>query len=271
MRQLRASKITLFKDFAEFLSFRDRRRVVLGVLVSSVTGTFYWLMPAVIRWWFFYVYAGLTGLFIASQATLFVKLAGTNISFLFSRGKYKRIPYLDPEVDALARRMGIGTKVKVFATDDPRVKASTNPFTSTIYFSAEWLRGLLSKSEILGVFGHEFGHITRIKQFVIEIILAVVLSYAFAWGLYFFTVFVLSTALLALVFNVAEIAIAMLLVNFVCWRAEYRSDKESAKVNGPEGLISVFQLIGEPNDGSETHPPSLKRIRRLEGEFPSTV
>jgi len=47
------------------------------------------------------------------------------------------------------------------------------------------------------------------------------------------------------------------------------SDRESAIVNGPEGLISVFERFGPGEDeGSETHPPVAKRITRLEEMFP---
>jgi Zn-dependent protease with chaperone function len=58
--------------------------------------------------------------------------------------------------------------------------------------------------------------------------------------------------------------------SFVCWRAEYRSDKESAKVTGPEGLISVFErFVPDEDHGSETHPPLSKRIQRLEEMLPN--
>ena len=64
--------------------------------------------------------------------------------------------------------------------------------------------------------------------------------------------------MLLLALEFAELSMAFLLVSFVSWRNEYGSDLEGAKATGPEGLISVFELVRQKSgkdEGSETHPP----------------
>jgi Zn-dependent protease with chaperone function len=59
---------------------------------------------------------------------------------------------------------------------------------------------------------------------------------------------------------------AFLLVSFVSWRNEFRADRDGAKATGPEGLISVFEMVMQKcgkDEGSETHPPFSKRIQHL--------
>jgi len=262
------SRISLFKELADFVSFKTRRRVILAIIVSSVFGTSYWLMPGPVRWWFGLGYTSLILMGIIFQTGLYVSLASSGIELLVFRRRFNPVPYSSPEVNDLGRKMGV-RKVKVYSTENPNVKAFTNAFTSRVYISSSWI-GSFSKAEILGVLGHEFAHITRLRRFVLEMILALAISYGFAWGLYFFTVLVLSTAFLVLVFDAAYIAMALFLFSFVCWRAEFRSDKESANVTGPQGLISVFERFRhDKDDGFETHPPLSKRIQRLEAMLPN--
>jgi Zn-dependent protease with chaperone function len=91
--------------------------------------------------------------------------------------------------------------------------------------------------------------------------IAVGLSYGFAILMSSFTV------ILLLVFETTYITMTFLLVSFVSWRGEYRADMDGARATGPEGLISVFEHLKSKigrDDGSETHPPLSKRIKRLE-------
>ena len=96
---------------------------------------------------------------------------------------------------------------------------------------------------------------------MLELTLAIVFAYLFAWVLNLLTV------MLLVVFEVAELSMAFLLVSFVSWRNEYGADLEGAKATGAEGLISVFELVKQKcgkDEGSESHPPLSNRIKRLE-------
>ncbi len=255
-------RISLFKELADFFSFKTRRLILLALVISSVVpGTLYWHMPATARWWFFSAYISLITAGIMSQTGFFLQFAETAIGALILGRRYKPIPFTTPEIDALARKMGVFGKAKVFVTTNPWIRGPfTTTLTSRVYIPTRWMESF-PRSEIIGVLSHEFAHITGRRRLILELIFAMGLAYAFA------LVLSLITVILLLVFEVAEITMALLLVSFLSWRAEYRADREGAKMIGPMGLISVFELLRTKfarDDGSETHPPLSKRIQRLE-------
>ena len=255
------SKFSLFKELVDFFSFKARRLILLALVAASVAGTFYWHWPAIARSLFAFGYVALIVLAIESQAGYFVDFAKAALgTFLFSR-RYKPVPLSSPVVDALARKMGVLGKVKVYSTDNPWVRGPfTNGFTSRIYLPVSWIRSF-PKSEIIAVLAHEFSHVTRRLRFALELTLAT----AFAYGLATFLSTL--TVTLLLVFEVTEISLTFLLISFVSWRNEYRADREGARFTGPEGLISVFEFWKNKisrDDGSETHPPLSNRIKKLE-------
>jgi Zn-dependent protease with chaperone function len=78
--------------------------------------------------------------------------------------------------------------------------------------------------------------------------------------------FLLSLHSVPIIYEVAEIALALLMLSFISWRAERRADLEGARGAGPEGLISVLELLKSKtkrDEGSETHPPCADRIKKL--------
>jgi Zn-dependent protease with chaperone function len=255
------SRFAIFKELADFFSFKTRRLIVLTLVVSSVVGTFYWHMPAIARWLFLPAYLVLITLGIVSSTGYLVQFAATAVGiFAFGR-RHRPVPLSSPEIDTLASKMGILGKVRVYSTGNPWVRGPfTNAFTSRVYVPMSWIESF-PKSEIIAVLAHEFGHVKRRVRFGLELTLAAGLAYSFALILNLFTV------MLVLVFEVAEIAMLFLLVSFVSWRNEYRADRAGARAAGPEGLISVFETVRQKSgkdEGSETHPPLSKRIQRLE-------
>lgn len=255
------SRFSRLRELFDFFSFKTRRLILLALALSSVIGTLYWHMPAFARWWFLLSYIWLTTLAVESQSGFFVQFARTAFGAVLFGKRHKPVPLSSPEIDALASKMGILGKVKVYSTTNPWIKGPfTNAITSRVYVPVKWIESF-PKSEIIAVVAHEFGHITRRVRFVLELTLAIFLAYSFALLLNLFTV------ILLIDFVVGEITLALLLASLSSWRNEYGADLEGAKATGPEGLISVFELIRKKmgkDEGSETHPPLSKRIRRLE-------
>jgi Zn-dependent protease with chaperone function len=254
-------RLSFFKEVVDFFSFKSRRRILFALVLASVVGTFYWHMHPTARWWFFSGYFVLITLGITSQTDFFVQFARTAMGVVLFGRKYKPVPFSSPEIDALESKMKVSGKVRVYTTGNPWIQGPfTNAITSRVYVPSSWIESF-PRSEIIAVLGHEFAHVKRRVRFIFELTLAVTLGYAFAMILNLFTV------MLILVFYVAEVAMAFLLVSFVSWRNEYGADREGALATGPEGLISVFELVRQKSrkdEGSETHPSLSNRIKRLE-------
>lgn len=196
----------------------------------------------------------------------FMEAAESTIRTLLYGLRHKSVPFSNPEIDDLVKKMGLFGKVKVYKTSNPWFRgAYANPLTSHVNIQESWVTSY-PKSEVISVLSHEFAHLTGRKRFFGELMIASVLPYALSMALLMFTQVVLSTNLLLIVFYTFQISLALLLVSFVSWRNEYRADMGGARVMGPEGLVSVFEteLANEVRDnGSETHPPLSKRIQRL--------
>jgi len=253
---------SFLRDLVDFFSFRIRRLLLWSAAVSSATlGTYYWHMPGIVRLVFLPTYIVLIELAFLSNSYFFVHLTRTAFGSLVLGRRYKPAPYTDSEIDALKQTMRIPKKTKVYVTNNPHAQRSafTNVFSSKVYLPLSWIRRF-HKSEIIAIIAHEFGHIKRRWQFSIEATFVVGLAYGLAILLSQLTV------MLLLVFDVLYVSVAFILIGFVSRRNEYRADREGAKAVGPEGLISVFEELRANmarDDGSETHPPLSKRIRKL--------
>jgi Zn-dependent protease with chaperone function len=257
------SRFSFFKDLADFFSFKTRRLFTWGVVVSSVVpGMLFWHLPALARSLFTYVYVLLITMAIISSSRFFVDFARTIFgAFLFGR-RYKPAPFSNSKVEALATKMGVQRRAKVYTTDNPHVQSAfTNGLTSRVYLPSSWIQSF-PPAEIIAVIGHEFGHIKRRWRSALELTIAITASYGF-----FVLLLELVDVVPTLVFDVGYVALAFLLVSFISWRMEYRADMEGSRATGPEGLISMFEYWKERfprDDGSETHPPLAARIKRLE-------
>ena len=255
-------RLSLFKELADFFSFsfRARRLILLALVVSSaIPGALYWHLPGIFRYAFMIGFVWLIVMGIWSQGGFLLRLARTTILSIVLSRKYKAVPYSTAAVDTLASKMGVLGKVKVYATPNPNVSSAfTNALTGHVNIPTSWMT--LPESELLAVIGHEFSHIKRRGRFMIEASIAVLAGYTLATVLSYLTV------ILVIVFEVAEVSTSYLAMSFVSWRNEYRADRDSAIALGPEGLISVFELLENRNgkiEGSETHPPLSSRIKRL--------
>jgi Zn-dependent protease with chaperone function len=257
------SRFSFFKDLADFFSFKTRSLLAWAVVVSSVApGMLFWHLPALARSLFTYGYVLLITMAMLSSSRFFVDFARTIFAaFLFGHG-YKPVPFSSPEVDALAARMGVQRRAKVYATDNPHIQSAfTNGLTSRVYLPSSWIRSF-PPVEIIAVIGHEFGHIKRRWRSALELTIVITASYGF-----FVFLLQLVDVVPTMVFDVGYIALAFLLASFISWRMEYRADMEGSKATGPEGLISMFEYWKKRfprDDGSETHPPLAARIKRLE-------
>jgi len=253
-------RLSFLRRFADFLTYRIRSFFLLAVVVLSIApGTVYFSWPASAKLAFAYVYAVIVEAAVLSQVSFFVNFAETAIGTIIFRRKYKPSPYSTPEITALAKKMEVLERVKVYVTSNPWIKGPfTNALTGAVYMPLRWIESF-PNSEIISVLAHEFGHVTRRRRFGLEIVLVFGLVFAFTSLLSLFTIWQ--------IYLFAELSLTLLLISRVSRRGEYRADMEGAKAAGPEGLIAVFELLKtkfKGDDGSETHPPLWKRIRRLE-------
>ncbi len=117
-----------------------------------------------------------------------------------------------------------------------------------------------SDEEIMGILGHEFGHVLKghlgIKGF---------------WNVLCFFAFLAIIYKAAQSHSAAILGITGLLSLFLVgiplnWRIEYSADKFSAEKLGPSAMISALEKLKMfyPDCVSFTHPPLSRRIRRIQ-------
>ena len=255
------ARFALLKDLEDYLylTFTIRRLLLVAmVILSVVPGTIYYGWATSAKWDFVAVYASFLYLTMWTQSRFLIQFAKTAIGTGILGWKYKPTPYSTPEITNLAKRMGVSGKAKVFVTSNPWIGGPfTNALSCAVYLPANWIAAF-PKSEVLATVGHEFGHVTRRRRFALEALVAISSVVSFTYLLALHSV--------PLIYEVAEVSLALLLLSIVSWRGEFRADMEGARFTGPEGLIAVFELLKaetKRDDGSESHPPLHKRIERL--------
>lgn len=265
---MRVAKIALTKELKRFyLTFRLWLFSLVGVLIlSAFLGTaLLFFIPLTARYALVFVYL----LFVEIMAYHFVHLiAGTTgqivSNFRYNR-KHKPTEYYLENRSQIAKRLGMEYDKPIYLTDNPSVTGPfTNLFSGTIYFPS-FMIDELHPTENAATFGHELAHIKYRFRYVREVVLASLVTWAFAFLLAYF-------AIIPMVYAVAQFAFMMLVLSFVMRRNEYLADWASAKATTPEALISVleyFRAKCKGNGSSITHPSFQGRRKRLERLFDS--
>lgn len=254
-------RLTFLKDFGDYLYLTlTLRRILLAavVILSVVPGTIYYGWSASAKWDFAAVYISVLYLTMWTQTRFVISFVKTSIGVSILGLRYKPKAYSTPEITALAKKMGVLGKAKVYVTENPWIAGPfTNALSCAVYVPASWLKAF-PKSELLGIVGHEFGHVTTRLRFAVEAALAMGLVVGFT--------LLLALHSVPIIYEAAELSLALLMISFISWRAERRADLEGARGAGPEGLIAVLELLRSKigrDEGSETHPPLSDRIKRL--------
>jgi len=104
------------------------------------------------------------------------------------------------------------------------------------------------------VIAHELAHIKRRHHTKLIIFLMVILPY----------IFIVSSHLPQTVSCLVSLAMLTYFLMPVQWFTEFDADKYAARIIGVDNMISALEAFpGDPNEGSEDHPPISIRIKRL--------
>ena len=183
----------------------------------------------------------------------FVKVFSRNVD-LELKEKLARLAF-----EAL-HRMNIDPKKTRFVVHNRSSAASVRRghFRDTVAVGEQLLRDA-SDEEIMGILGHEFGHVLKGH---LSIRSALNVSYFFA---FLAVSYEAGRSHITAVLSVAAFLGLLLAAVPVYWREEYAADKFSAEKLGPSPIISALERLKvfSPDCVSFTHPPLSKRIRRI--------
>ena len=249
---------------ARFFPIKLTMVFILGVVISGafLDKTIFYLAPAtrVTMAVVFMIFA--TGMMMS--LTQFATNAVFGILDMLN-WKYKPEKTHNPEADRIARKLGAPLPRSINITENPRVLAVTNAWTRTITISKK-LTELLTGEQLLAVIAHEIGHLKYRKVFIAEILLVMLSSAGFS--LYFFNILMAITPIMGLL---AEWAFVLLVLIPILRYNEFMADAAAKKVGLGNDLADALSVVGKSSndDGSETHPSTGSRIRRLFTPSPS--
>jgi len=104
------------------------------------------------------------------------------------------------------------------------------------------------------VIAHELAHIKRRHHMKLGIFMVVVLPY----------IFIISLNLPQAISCLVSLAMIIYFTMPVQWLAEFDADEQASKIVGIDSMIAALEAFpGDPNEGSEDHPPISIRIKRL--------
>ena len=254
--------IISLKELGRMLSYKFRQKInVITIGLCSFPAIFLFSLPLTFR----LAYAAaviLVGMVpIYSAVDLIVGSAAQSIQISLYNRKHKPEKVFDPKVKKMADKLGLRNYNKpINVTHCPHVKSPfVNIGSGQITLPSDFQKKYhLSSAEVYATLGHELGHLKTKSILMREILLVMFGTITFSLLLGFVTV--------PIICQIAEFAIMMLLLTRVLRRNEFRADKEGAKATCPEALIAVFESFQsrcKKDDGSETHPPTKERIKRL--------
>jgi Zn-dependent protease with chaperone function len=109
-------------------------------------------------------------------------------------------------------------------------------------------------NQLKAVVAHEFAHLKRRHHLQLGLYLLIVVPYVFISSSY------LPQAIACLV----SLATMIYFMMPIQWLSEFDADEYASKIVGVENMISALEAFpGDPNEGSEDHPPIVVRIKRL--------
>ena len=241
-----------------YLTFPFRRGfLVVLAAIGFVPLSLIHMLPASARLTYAYVVASIAVLALYFTLGKFSQIAVDTIGTVILNRKSMNLEEHNPAWTEAALQVGIKKPVKFYISLNSKLNSAvTNPLTRKIYFPESWKK--FSNSEQLGVIGHELDHIKNFRKFIGCLALVAVGVSVLAVPLGYVTaqVFV----------SISAISMELLLVSYFARRNELHADHESGSRFGPEGLISVFEIMlqnGHHDSDSETHPRLTKRISKL--------
>lgn len=199
------------------------------------------------------------GLFLVPAVWIVGKLVFVNV---FSRQVDMELKErLQRLVFETLRRMNIDPKKTRFVVHNRSSSASVRGgLTRDTVAVGEQLLLVASDEEIMGILGHEFGHVVK-GHMSIRGVLGVVYFLAFlAVG------YGAERSHAAAVLSLAGFFGLILAGVPVFWRTEYAADSFSAEKLGPGPIVSALERLKVfyPDCASFTHPPLSRRIRRIQ-------
>lgn len=246
-------------------TFKIRRILLLIVIGLSLlfTGPLFFRLAVWMRIDLIYVYVGVAYVTGFCMYGAFKQPLKSLFGSILMGWKYKPREFTPEEyaaygVTKIVNAMGIKRRIRVYVTPNPWIEGPfTNAVSNKVYMPVSWMNRF-PRLDMRGVLGHELGHVKTKGKFLRDFVVGIggVIGATFFFGMYSITIIV----------TIFELALTFLVLTVISWKNERRADFEGARVTGPEGLISVFEVLlteSRRDDGSETHPPLRDRIGRL--------
>jgi len=227
--------------------FRVRQIVCCCVVISAVFFGFFAYPLIKLLWGIAFLVS--SELFVLMYVPSFI----SNYWLLLTHTKAIERP-MPKEFSYLAEKAGV--TIKKFKTK-PRLR-NAYVFGKTLVIG-ELLLEELTKAEILGVVGHEFGHIKGRDGLLRPLFILPILALALlGWG-----------NLPPQMSSIALLAYTMVMMTPINWHLECKADKFSRDLVGKDAIKSALLHLGKKDkidEPSESHPSTAKRIKKLDEE-----
>lgn len=252
----------MLTELLRFLKTNLGERLVIYTLVVISLTLFGTLPSLFLRFWAFFVFAGVSGLFLIIFGQLFL-LPGVKNYLAYK--KSKSIPLPD-EVVRLKNQMGVNLK-------DLRIaEGLCNAYVigGSVVLGTEFLKKL-SSNDILAGIAHELAHKKgRHILLRVGIMVPFLLFVSYSWSkltspIFFTESFTL--ILLTIMVNIGTLAFILVVMIVPNWFLEFKADELAAKFAGKENIKSALRKLVNKEDhekSSETHPSIAERVKRID-------